>query len=159
MYTEHIPMGQHQINIVQLKPDERALLEHQTKSGQWKPNEVIRAKILLLADINGPALQDSAIAKHLGCSESTVVKRRKRFAKTQSIEDTIFDNPRSGRPTIVDGAIEAHVTMIACSTPPEGYAKWSLNLIRDRVVSLKVIDDISSSTIGRTLKKKSLNLG
>lgn len=146
-------MGQHQRHIVQLTPDERDLLEQQTKSGQWKPQEVIRAKILLLADINGPSLQDSAIAERLGCSESTIVKRRKRFAQTQSIEDTIFDNPRSGRPTIVDGAIEAHVTMIACSTPPEGHAKWSLSLIRDRVVCLKIVDDISSSTIGRMLKK------
>jgi hypothetical protein len=153
-------MGQHQINIVSLKPQERELLESQTKSGQWRPREIIRAKILLLADINGPdALPDAAIAKQLGCSEDCVVRRRKRFIKTQSIEDTIFDNPRSGRPTIVDGAVEAHVTMIACSTPPEGYAKWSLNLIRDRVVCLKIIDDISPSTVGRTLKKKSLNLG
>jgi len=153
-------MGQHQKNIVHLTDDERYLLEEQTKSGVWRPREVIRAKILLLADVNGPhALQDSEIAKIVGRSISSVLYRRKRFAETQSIEDTIFDNARSGRPTIVDGTVEAHVTMLACSTPPKGYARWSLNLIRDRVVALDVVDEISSSTVGRMLKKKSSNRG
>ncbi len=120
----------------------------------------MRAKILLLADVNGPyAMQDDAISKQLGCSKSSVIYRRKRFATTQSIEDTLFDNSRSGRPTIVDGTVEAHITMIACSTPPDGYARWTLNLVRDRVVSLKVIDNISPSTVGRSLKKKRSNLG
>jgi transposase len=153
-------MPQHQKNIVHLTTNERSFLEQNIKSGQWRPREVLRAKILLLADVHGPdALQDPEISKNLGVSINAVTSRRKRFAETQSIEDTLFDKPRRGRPTIVDGAVEAHVTMIACSTPPEGHAQWSLNLIRDRVVSLKVIDDISSATVGRVLKKKSLNLG
>ena len=153
-------MGQHQRNIVHLTDDERALLEQHTKSGQWRAREILRAKILLLADINGPyAMQDSKIAQQLRCSEGTVIYRRRRFAQTQSIEDTLFDNPRTGRPTLVDGAVEAHITRIACTTPPAGYARWSLNLIRDRVVALKVIDDLSPSTIGRVLKKKSSSRG
>lgn len=153
-------MGRHQRNIVRLTDEERALLEQHTKSGQWRPREVQRAKILLLADIRGPhAMQDSEISRHLGCSETAVIQRRKRFAQTQCIEDTLFDHPRSGRPTIVDGAVEAHITRIACTTPPEGYASWSLNLIRERVVALNVIDDISPSTVRRVLKKKSSNPG
>lgn len=153
-------MGQHQRNIVHLTDDERTLLEQHTKSGQWRAREVLRAKILLLADINGPyAMQDSEISQQLGCSEGAVIYRRRRFAQTQSIEDTLFDNPRTGRPTLVDGAVEAHITMVACTTAPDGYARWSLNLIRDRVVALKVIDDISPSTIGRVLKKKSSSRG
>lgn len=148
-------MGQHQINIVHLTEDERAFLKEHTKSGQWKPREVQRGKILLFADIYGPhAMQDSDIAKLLGCSISTVTLRRKRFAETQSIEDTIFDKIRSGRPTIVNGAVEAHITRIACTTPPEGHAKWTLNLIKDRIVALNIVDDISPMTIGRALKKK-----
>lgn len=153
-------MPRHQKNIVHLTDEERSFLEQNIRSGQWRPREVQRAKILLLADINGPhAMQDFEISQSLGCSECAVTSRRKRFAETQSIEDTIFDRPRTGRPTIVDGAVEAHVTMIACTTPPEGYARWSLNLIRDRVVTLNVIDNISSSTVGRVLKKKSLSHG
>ena len=153
-------MGQHQRNIVCLTDTERAFLEQHTKSGQLRPREVQRAKILLLADIYGPhAMQDSEISRCLGCSESAVIYRRRRFSQTQRIEATLFDSPRSGRPKIVDGAVEAHITMIACSAAPKGYARWSLNLIRDRVVTLDVIDDISSSTIGRVLKKKSSSRG
>lgn len=153
-------MGRHQENIVHLTEDERSLLIQQTASGQWTPREVIRAKILLLADVNGPhAMQDEEISKHLGCSKSSVIYRRRRFATTRSIEDTIFDTPRPGRPTIVDGAVDAHITMIACSTPPEGSARWTLNLVRDRVVSLNVIDNISRSTVSRALKKKRSNPG
>lgn len=153
-------MGQHPQHIVHLSDDERNLLNQHTKSGKWTPREVQRAMILLLADINGPhALQDSEISEKLGCSISTVSLRRKRFSMTQNLEDTLFDKPRSGRPTIVDGAVEAHLTKIACSTAPDGYAKWSLSLIRDKVITLNVIDEISPSTVGRVLKKKSLNLG
>lgn len=153
-------MGQQQKNIVRLTDTERAFLEQQTKSGKWTPREVLRAKILLLADLNGPdALQNLEICKRLGCSLSSVDYRRKRFKDTQSVEKTIFDTPRKGRPTIVDGTVEAHLTMIACSSAPEGYARWSLKLIRDRVVSLNIIDEISHCTVGRVLKKKSLNLG
>ncbi len=153
-------MGQHQKNIVHLNDNERAVLKQHTKSGQWRPREVQRAKILLLADINGPhAMQDSEISKNVGCSIATVIYRRRRFAQTQSIEDTLFDKARSGRPTIVDGAVEAHVTRLACSTPPEGYARRSLKLIRDRVVTLDIVDEISPSTVGRVLKKKSSSRG
>lgn len=147
-------MGQHQKNVIQLTEDERALLIQQTKSGGWTPREVLRANILLLADINGPdAVEDKEICKRLGCSKPTVVSRRRRFAITQSVEDTIFDKARSGRPTIVDGALEAHITKIACSSPPKGRAKWTLKLIRDRVVSLEIIEEISLPTIERALKK------
>jgi putative transposase len=153
-------MGQHQKNVIQLTEDERALLIHHTKSGEWTPREVLRANILLLADINGPdAVEDKEICKRLGCSKCTVVSRRRRFAITQSVEDTVFDKARSGRPTIVDGALEAHITKIACSSPPEGRAKWTLKLIRDRVVNLEIIDEISLPTIERTLKKKPSSRG
>lgn len=149
-------MGQHQRHIVHLNNDERALLNKNIKSGEWSPRVVQRAKILLHADINGPyALQDHEISAKLSCSVSAVRYRRHRFSITQSIEDTLFDEPRSGRPTIVDGTVDAHITRIACSSAPEGYAKWSLNLIRDRVITLDIIDTISVSTIGRVLKKKS----
>lgn len=148
-------MGQNQKNIVILKEEEQKVLTQLTKSGQCRPREVQRAHILLLADINGPyAMPDYAISELLKCSESTVLKRRKRFALTQNVKDTLFDSPRSGRPTIVDGATEAHLTMIACSSPPEGYARWSLSLIHKRIVQLEIVDTISPSTIGRVLKKK-----
>jgi len=148
-------MGRHQTNVVLLTEKERTLLEEQSKHGTWTPREVTRSKILLLADMNGPdPLEDEEIVNELGCSKSAVRYRRKRFADTRSIEDTIFDKPRTGRPTIVDGAVDAHMTTIACSTPPEGHAKWTLRLIKDRLITLVIVDSISHTTVGDALKKK-----
>jgi len=147
-------------NQVAITAEEREFLEKKTESGKWSPREVQRAKILLLSDVNGPdALPDDAIATRLECSVRTIVHRRRRFTQVNKIQDAIIDKPRSGRPTIVDGTVEAHMTAIACSTPPEGRAKWTLKLIRDRIVTLEVIDNISDRTVGRALKKKSLSPG
>ncbi|SCA62493.1 Uncharacterized protein SCG7086_AA_00690 [Chlamydiales bacterium SCGC AG-110-P3] len=148
-------MGRHQSHIIVLTKDERELLEQNTVSGSWTPREVVRAKILLLADHGGPnPLPDEEIVALLGCSKSAVAFRRKRFAETRSVEDTIFDKARSGRPTIIDGAVDAHITTLACSTPLEGQARWTLRLTQDRLITLEIIDDISHSTVGRALKKE-----
>lgn len=153
-------MGRHQVNVVALSKEERAFLEKQIKHGAWRPREVIRAKILLLTDVNGSdPLEDKDIVQKLGCSIPTIVLRRRRFAETGSIEDTIFDKARSGRPTIIDGTVDAHMTTIACSTPPEGRSKWTLRLIKDRLVTLEIVDSISHTTVGDALKKKASSHG
>lgn len=153
-------MGRHQSNMVILSEEERNLLEENCRKGTWTPRQIIRAKILLLANQNGsqPHL-DHEIAEKLNCSLSAVRYRRKRFINTKAIEDTIFDDERSGRPSIIDGAIDAHMTTIACCEPPLGHSKWSLRLIKDRLIALEIIDDISHTTVSRTLKKKKLSLG
>jgi transposase len=152
-------MGRHQSNIIHLTENEKSFLIEHCKKGDWSPRIVIRAQILLLADHNVEPLLDHEIAKRLNISLSSVRYRRRRFAETRSIEDTLFDKARPGRPTIIDGAIEAHMTVIACSQAPKGHAKWTLRLIKDRMLALDVIDSISHTTVGRTLKKKKLNLG
>jgi hypothetical protein len=54
---------------------------------------------------------------------------------------------------IFDGETEARLIALACSSPPEGYARWSLRLLETRVVELNIVDRASDSTIGRVLKK------
>lgn len=153
-------MGKHQTHFVSLTAEERNFLERHCKNGTWKPREIIRAQILLLSDYNSDnPLEGHKIAEKLKCSLSNVAYRRKRFADTGSIEETLFDKPRKGRPTIVEGAVDAHMTKIACSHPPKGHAKWSLRLIKDRMVSLEIIETISHTTVGSALKKKKLSLG
>ncbi len=148
-------MGRHQNNAVYLNQNERHFLEEHTKKGDWSPREVIRAKILLLADLNGPKpCLDHEITKQLGCSLTAVRYRRKRFFETKSVEDTLFDNQRSGRPTIINGTVDAYMTTIACSEAPGGRSKWTLRLIRDRMVALEIVDEISHTAIGNALKKK-----
>jgi transposase len=150
----------YQSHIVALSKKERDFLIEHCKKGDWTARVIIRAKILLLADQNADrTFSDPEIAEMLNISLSSVRYRRKRFSETKNIEDTLFDNSRSGRPTIIDGAIDAHMTTIACSEAPEGHAKWSLRLIRDRMVALDIIDSISHMTVGRVLKKKKSNHG
>ena len=62
-------------------------------------------------------------------------------------------SPNSARPRIFDGASEAKLIALACSTPPEGFARWTLQMLEDKVVELNIVARASDNTIGRTLKK------
>ncbi len=62
-------------------------------------------------------------------------------------------SPRSARPRIFDGAAEAKLIALACSEPPKGRSRWTLQLLEEQVVELKIVDRASDNTIGRTLKK------
>ena len=66
---------------------------------------------------------------------------------------------RSGAPTKIDGKIQAKITMLACSEPPDGRSKWTLNLLADKLVEMEVVDSISNMTVQRVLKKMNLSLG
>ena len=61
--------------------------------------------------------------------------------------------PNSARPRIFDGAAEAKLIALTCSPAPEGFARWSLRLLEEKVVELSIVDKASDNTIGRTLKK------
>jgi len=71
----------------------------------------------------------------------------------------LSEKPRSGAPTKIDGNIQAKITMLACSEPPEGRSKWTLNLLADKLVEMEVVDSISNMTVQRVLKKMNLSLG
>ena len=64
-------------------------------------------------------------------------------------------NSKSARPMTFDGEAEARLIALTCSAPPEGHAKWTLRLLEEKVVELKIVERASDSTIGRTLKKTS----
>ena len=69
------------------------------------------------------------------------------------------EKPRSGAPTKIDGKIQAKITMLACSEPPDGRSKWTLNLLADKLVEMEIVDSISNMTVQRVLKKMNLSLG
>lgn len=144
---------------VALTESERENLIKNTKSGKWVPQEVKRAKILLKADTNGNfCWEEKKIAKHVGCSISTVKNIKLRFCKKERLK-AVKDKPRSGRPKIVDGEIEAHIVATACSAPPEGRTRWTIQLISDKIAVLEEGHMCSKTTVGRTLKKINLSLG
>ena len=68
------------------------------------------------------------------------------------------DKPRSGRPIGISGADRAKITLLACSEPPPGYARWSLRLLADKLVELDIIDSISFKQVGNILKKTNCSL-
>ena len=66
-------------------------------------------------------------------------------------------NPNSARPRIFDGAAEAKLIALTCSPAPEGFARWSLRLLEEKVVELNIVAKVSDNTIGRTLKNQLSN--
>ena len=70
----------------------------------------------------------------------------------------LTDKPRSGRPVVFDGEERAKITALACTDAPEGYARWSLRLLADRLVELEIVDKVSYSEVGLILKKTNFSL-
>jgi transposase len=146
---------------VVLTKDERAKLESIIKEGKQTIRKFNRAKILLLADegSEGPAMSDEGIADKLGVSKSTVQRVRK-LLLTKGIEDVLnFNHQNAGRHRKIDGEVEAVLVAQVCSKPPEGRCKWTLRLLADRLVELKIVDSITHGSVGNALKKMNLSLG
>ena len=85
-------------------------------------------------------------------SVSTVKRTRWRFLQG-GLEAALEEKPRSGRPPKITGEIEAQLTVLACSQPPEGHAHWTLRLLAERLVELGCLDSISHVAVGNRLKK------
>lgn len=148
-------MGRKQTYRVVLTPEEKEYLIKNTKAGTWSPREVKRAQILLNSD--NEFKHDQEIARELHCYPATVTKLRERFAKERL--GVMHDKERSGRPRIVDGDVEAHVVAIACSKPPAGRERWTMQLIANRVVELTDLEGCSEFAVRQILKKTNLSLG
>lgn len=143
--------------IVRLSDEERGYLQGLIKSGKAAARKQRNARILLKADVGAGQedLKDEEIAKAVEVGRVTVERTRRRFVEEG------FEVAVSGRksnrvyPRKLDGDGEAHLIATACSEAPEGRAQWTLKLLADRLVSLEVVDSISSETVRRTLKKTS----
>jgi hypothetical protein len=75
------------------------------------------------------------------------------------MDAALYDRPRPGGKPKITGDIEAKLTMLACSKPPEGYGRWTIQLLADKMVELRYIESISRVAVGKRLKKVNLNLG
>lgn len=137
---------------VTLTPDEHESLSTYVARGHKSARAINRARILLLAN---EGRTDPAIAQVLGVSRVTIYNMRKKYHHkgAQHILDVLHDEPRGGRPVKFDSTVEAKVTMIACSEPPPGAARWTLHLIADKLVKLDVVDTISHESVRSLLKK------
>ncbi len=144
--------------IVDLSVDEEEMLLSIVNKGKGPAYRIKHAYILLNSDINGKNMSDQKISELLHCHSQTVVNVRKRFVEF-GLESALERKKRedSPIPRKLDGEKEARLFAIACSQPPEGRRRWTLQLLADELVTLNIVDDISAKTVGRTLKKLKLN--
>ena len=144
--------------VVKLSAEERELLQVLIRSGSHPARKLMRARILLKADASeaGDAWSDSQIAAALDTGLATVARIRQQLVE-EGVEGVLTPkrSPNSARKRIFDGASEARLIALACSAPPEGYARWTLQMLEDRVVELNIVERASDNTIGRMLKKMS----
>lgn len=138
---------------VSLTSEDRVQLEALLSKGSLKVRVQKRALALQLLD-KGMTYQD--VSSHLGISHISLSKWAKRY-KAEGLS-MLYDKPRPGRPVGISGEERAKITALACSTPPEGYARWSLRLLSDRLVELGILENISHTEVGRILKKMNCNL-
>lgn len=143
------------IYIVDLTAEERAFLLEFIKSGKHSARKLNRARILLLAD---EGRTDREIAGMLNTSAATVQRTRQRFVEG-NLENALNERPRPGREKILDEKGVAALETLARCEPPEGRNKWTLQLLADRLVALKVVDSVSYETVRGELKKGDLSLG
>ncbi len=157
-------MAQAKKYIVSLSETQRQQLENLTGNYRYSQRERDRAQMLLLSQ---QGLSDQKIAVQVGCHWMTVRNARLRFCGQQT--PTVGeDKPvvcvkrafQANRPQrALDGEKEAHLIALVCSQPPDGASRWTLELLKDRLIQMQVVEAIGKETIRRTLKKTNLNPG
>lgn len=152
---------------IRLSTDERRQLKELVSKGVSSARMQTRARILLMAaersvSSRGGARRrtnsNQAIGEALQICARTVSRVRQRFI-SGGIEAALYDRAHSGRPVEIDGSAEAKLTMLACSDPPEGRKRWTLQLLADRMVALGYVEHISDTWVMKRLKKTNLGRG
>ncbi len=140
--------------IVKLTAEQQKTLKDIVSKGNKSARIIKRANILLLADKNQSGRE---IANNVSVCQVMISKLCRRFQ--QEGLDVLYDKSRPGQPRKLDGKAEARLTALACSTPPEGHARWTVRLLADEVVRLELVDSICPKAVWSTLKKTTLNRG
>lgn len=145
---------------VKLSEEQRQQLRKWISSGKASARKLIHARILLKADENGQGWKDQRIAEALEVGLATVERVRQRFAE-QGLAQALEAKPQPPRPEKrkLDGEAEAQLIALACSQAPTGRESWTLQLLADRLVELRVVDGVSDETVRRTLKKNGSSPG
>lgn len=134
---------------VTLTTVDRTYLQTVMRKGTWHARMYQRATALLELD-RGQTL--AAVAQTLGVSYPTVLAWREKY-RGQGLAAALHDQPRAGRPVVIDGGQRAKVTALACSPPPPGRARWTLRLLADKAVELGYCEQLSHTQARRILKK------
>jgi hypothetical protein len=147
--------------VVKLTETERSQLKELISSGEASARQIRRAYILLKSDSSedGPNWKYNAICEAYEVSSLTVYNVRKNYSEGDLERAILRKKPNRVYERRLDGEGEAHLIALACSEPPDGYERWSLRLLKDRVIRLEIVENISHETIRQTLKKTSSSPG
>lgn len=143
-------------NLVHLSEADREMLKRVVTRGEESARVIRRAYTLLMAD---EQKRDQDIAEALQIVPKTVSETRKRYGEV-GLPEALYEKPRPGNPRKLDGKQEAFVVALACSEPPTGHSQWTMQMLADKLVELKIVDEpISDETVRRTLKKTNSSPG
>ncbi len=142
--------------IVELNSEERAQLAALISKGKSSAQANLKARILLKADQGkkGEGWLDKDICSALSTNMAMVGRVREKCV-TEGL-DAVFKRKKRTTPPITpvfDGEAEAKLIALACSSPPEGCARWTIRLLADKVVAMEIVDQVHFNTVGRVLKK------
>ena len=142
--------------VIRLTLEERERLEALVHTGRAAAYKRRNAQLLLFADQSeaGPAHPDREVAERVGVSRRTVESIRRRCV-LEGLDSVLSRRPRCRERTrVLDGEGEAQLIAIACSDPPEGYARWTLHLLADELQRRRIVASVSHETVRRVLKKR-----
>jgi hypothetical protein len=145
---------------VTLTQSERSQLTELTRSGKAPTARFIYARALLLCDAGefGDPWKVADVAVALGVTARTVEHLKQRFVE-EGLEAALARKPqRKPREAPFDGEFDARLTALACSQAPAGCQRWTVRLLADKLVELKIVDSISTMTVQRSLKKTNCSL-
>lgn len=150
-------MSQHV--TVHLSSDQRQHLESLIKKGNTPARIQNRVRILLLLDRSlGNKLTQKQVAEATLTDIATVCQISRRFV-LEGMEAALSEKPRPGAVPKITGEVEAQLCLLACSSPPEGQAQWTLKLLADKLIELGFVDSISTVAVHHRLKKMQSNPG
>jgi len=140
---------------VTLTDEERERLHGLTRKGTASVRMVRRAQTLLLA-AEGRIDEDIASALQIGVA---TVERTRRRCVEEGLEESLRERPRPGARPKLGPKQQAFVVALACTKPPEGRERWTMQLLADRVVELRIVPDITDEAIRLLLKKPGSSRG
>jgi putative transposase len=138
-----------------LPVDELSQLQQMLTKGKQSVRSLKRAQVLLQLQ---QGKTPSAVAQLIGVSPAMVYNIRNRY-RAEGLTVALSEKPRPGQPSKFDKAAQAHLTALACSQAPDGRSRWTLRLLADRLVELRLVESISHQAIGEQLKKINLSPG
>ncbi len=134
---------------IKLTDDELHSIHTLIRRGSTAARTQTRARVL---DLLHREQHPAALADTLGLSVATVFNIKRRYL-AEGLDAALVDKPRSGKPVTIDGAARAKITALACSSAPDGHARWTLRLLADKAVELGFCDRISHTSVKQILKK------